>query len=74
MTKFRNFDKRVVEEAFVQGLLLGKFLYAIRIENPQGYDELMEMTIRHAQTDYDTYGGTTAGKRKVERREGGSPV
>ena len=39
---------------FFQALLLEKFLYAIRIENLRGYDELMEMTIRHAQADHDT--------------------
>ena len=55
-------------------MLLGKFLYAVKIKNPQGYDELMEMAIRHAQADHDTYGGILAGKRKVERIEGGSPV
>ena len=49
-----NFDERVADDAFIQGLLLGKFFYAVRIENPQGYDKLMEMTIRHAQEDHDT--------------------
>ena len=44
----RSFDKKVAEEAFVQAMLPGKFLYTIRIENPRGYDELMEMAIRHA--------------------------
>ncbi|KAL6129668.1 hypothetical protein ACLB2K_073017 [Fragaria x ananassa] len=46
----------------------------IKIENPQGYDELMDMAIRHAQADHDTYGGTSAGKRKDEGRDGGSLV
>ena len=55
-------------------MLPGKFLYAVKIENPQGYDELMEMAIRHAQADHDTYGGTSAEKRKDEGRDGGSPV
>ncbi|XP_004309744.1 PREDICTED: uncharacterized protein LOC101303383 [Fragaria vesca subsp. vesca] len=53
--KVRSFDKKVAEEAFVQALLPGKFLYAVKIENPRGYDELMEMAIRHAQADHDTY-------------------
>ena len=66
--KVRNFDKKVAEEAFVQALLPGKFLYAVRIENPRGYDELMEMAIKHAQTDYDTYGDQHAGKRKEDGR------
>ncbi|XP_004297857.1 PREDICTED: uncharacterized protein LOC101306229 [Fragaria vesca subsp. vesca] len=72
--RVKNFDKKVAEEAFIQGLLPGKFLYAVNFENPQGYDELMEMVIKHAQADHDTYGGTSAGKKKVEGREGGSPV
>ncbi|KAL6211359.1 hypothetical protein ACLB2K_016586 [Fragaria x ananassa] len=29
---------------------------------------------RHAQADHDTYGGTTARKRKVKGRDGSSPV
>ena len=47
-TRVMNFDKKVADETFIQGLLPRKFLYAIKIENPQGYDELMEMAIRHA--------------------------
>ncbi|KAL6177174.1 hypothetical protein ACLB2K_048700 [Fragaria x ananassa] len=72
--KVRSFDKKVAEEAFIQGLLPGKFLYAVKIENPQAYDELMEMAIRHAQADHDTYGATSAEKRKDEGRDGWSPV
>ncbi|KAL6129688.1 hypothetical protein ACLB2K_073037 [Fragaria x ananassa] len=45
-------------------------MYAVRIENPQGYDELMEMVIRHAQADHDTYGETSVRKRKIEMSEG----
>ena len=52
--KVRSFDKKVVEKAFVQAVLPGKFLYAVRIKNPRGYDELMEMVIRHAQADHNT--------------------
>ncbi|KAL6202072.1 hypothetical protein ACLB2K_025783 [Fragaria x ananassa] len=46
----------------------------VKIENLQGYDKLREMAIRHAQADHDTYGGTSAGKRKDEGRDGGSPM
>ncbi len=46
----------------------------VRNENLQGYDELMKMAIRHAQADHDTYEGTSVEKKKVEGREGGSPV
>ena len=64
----------MTEEAFIQGLLHGKFLYAVKIENPQGYYELMEMAIRHAQADHDTYGGTSAGKKEDQGKDGGSPM
>ncbi|KAL6204958.1 hypothetical protein ACLB2K_022224 [Fragaria x ananassa] len=74
IARVRNFDKKVAEEAFVQGLLPGKFLYVVKIENPQGYDELIEIAIRHAHADHYTYGGTSAGKKKIEGREGGLPV
>ena len=72
--RVRSFDKKVAEEAFIQGLLPGKFLYAVKIENPQGYDELMEMAVRHAQADHDTYGGTSAGKKEDRGKDSGSPV
>nr|XP_011462163.1 PREDICTED: uncharacterized protein LOC105350872 [Fragaria vesca subsp. vesca] len=72
--RVRRFDKKVAEEAFIQGLFPGKFLYAVKIKNPQGYDELIEMAIMHAQADHDTYGGTSAGKRNDEGRDGRSPV
>ena len=52
--RVRSFDKKVAEEAFIQGVLPGKFLYTVKIKNPQGYDELMEMAIRHEQADYYT--------------------
>ncbi|XP_004295941.1 PREDICTED: uncharacterized protein LOC101299850 [Fragaria vesca subsp. vesca] len=72
--RVRNFDKKVAEEEFIQGLLIRKFMYAVKIECSQGYDELMEMAVRHAQADHDTYGGTSTGKRKVGEQEGGSPI
>ncbi|XP_004298152.1 PREDICTED: uncharacterized protein LOC101300818 [Fragaria vesca subsp. vesca] len=71
--RVRNFDKKVAEEAFIQGLLPEKFMYAVKIECPQGYDEIMEMAVRQAQADHDTYGGTSVGKRKVGEQGEGSP-
>ena len=58
----------MVEEAFVQAMLPEKFLYAVKIENPRGYDELMMMAIRHTQANHDMYEDQYAGKRNEDKR------
>ncbi|KAL6129685.1 hypothetical protein ACLB2K_073034 [Fragaria x ananassa] len=72
----RNSSRGGVELVLRAPGQLGQLFQAAggQIENPEGYDELMKMAIRHAQANHDTYESHSTRKRKVKDKGGGSPA